>query len=250
MVYISILAVFVGLGSGLGYCAYRLYIVWQSTDPETHKNIFQLNWTPQIAEDFLKQRDTWIAFTSILGIIFLIVVCLFIFLWQRIRIAIELIKQGSKAVAQMFSSLFFPIIPFMFQLVVVAWWVTSTKLMVFLRFMVVALFLSSWGITEHRIAFTFNNNTDVNFTGLPATCNQAQCMKENGTEELLEIGDICNPDTFNEVSCEIIPYSNHTPVQTCGSVCPAAECQFVKYSENADYSWMQVILPANPNMLF
>jgi len=218
MVYTSILAVFVGLGSALGYCAYRLHIVWQSTDPETHRNIFQLNWTPQIADDFLKQRDTWIAFTSILGIIFLIVVCLFIFLWQRIRIAIELIKQGSKAVAHMFSSLFFPIIPFLLQLVVVAW------------FMVVALFLSSWGITEHRIALTFNNNTDVNFTGLPATCNQAQCKKDNGTGELFKIGDICDPgpapDAFNE---------------TCGSVCPAAECQFVKYTENADYSWMQFI---------
>ena len=36
---------------------------------------------------------------------------------QRILIAIALIEQGSKAVGQMFSSLFFPIIPFLLQLV-------------------------------------------------------------------------------------------------------------------------------------
>ena len=55
--------------------------------------LVQLNWTPEIVDDFLKQRDTWLAFTSVVGIIFLVVVCLFIFLWQRIRIAIALIEQ-------------------------------------------------------------------------------------------------------------------------------------------------------------
>ena len=44
-------------------------------------------------EDFLKQRDTWLAFTCVLGIIFLVIVCLFIFLRQRILIAIALIEQ-------------------------------------------------------------------------------------------------------------------------------------------------------------
>ena len=55
--------------------------------------ILQLNWTPEIIDDFLKQKNTWLAFTSVVGILFLVVVCLFIFLWQRIRIAIALIEQ-------------------------------------------------------------------------------------------------------------------------------------------------------------
>ena len=108
MVYTSILTVFLGVGSLLGYCSYNLYKIWPSDDPETNKNIFQvffypflhfhcwilqLNWTPEIIDDFLKQKNTWLAFTSIVGILFLVVVCLFIFLWQRIRIAIALIEQ-------------------------------------------------------------------------------------------------------------------------------------------------------------
>ena len=36
---------------------------------------------------------------------------------QRIQIAIALIEEGSKAVGTMFSSLLFPIIPYLFQLV-------------------------------------------------------------------------------------------------------------------------------------
>ena len=52
-----------------------------------------MNWTPEIIDDFLKQKDTWLAFTCVLGILFVVIVCLFIFLWQRIRIAIALIEQ-------------------------------------------------------------------------------------------------------------------------------------------------------------
>ena len=42
MVYISILTVFLGVGSLLGYCSYNLYNIWPSDDPETNKNIFQV----------------------------------------------------------------------------------------------------------------------------------------------------------------------------------------------------------------
>ena len=99
----------------------------------------QLNWTPAIAEDFLKQRDTWVAFTAITGIIFLVVVCLFIFLRQRILIAIALIEQGSRAVGHMCSSLFFPLIPWLLQLVVVGW------------ALLVGLYLASWGSQDYRV---------------------------------------------------------------------------------------------------
>ena len=42
MVYTSILTVFLGVGSLLGYCSYKLYNIWPSDDPETNKNIFQV----------------------------------------------------------------------------------------------------------------------------------------------------------------------------------------------------------------
>lgn len=214
MVWTSILLVFLGIGGLLGYSGYRLYFVWISDDPETLKNIFQLNWTPEFVHDFLEQRDTWMAFTIILGIFFLIIVLLFIYLRQRILIAIALIEQGSKAVGQMFSSLFFPLLPFLFQLVVAGW------------FLVVALYLSSWGEQEYRVTFKDNS---------PGTCNFKACLKEpNSTAMSLsedtyspyyQANDTCLPDTF----------------KGCSAACQGAKCTFVKYTKNKDYSWMQFI---------
>ena len=51
MVYTSILTVFLGVGSLLGYCSFNLYHVWQSTDPETNKNIFQVSCCQKISLD-------------------------------------------------------------------------------------------------------------------------------------------------------------------------------------------------------
>ena len=58
--------------------------------------------------------------------------------------------QGSRAVGQSISSLFFPLLPFLFQLVVVAW------------FLIVYAYLSSWSPAEHRIAFNDRSIDEVN----------------------------------------------------------------------------------------
>ena len=115
LIYTSILAVFLGLVGLLVYSSVRLYHSWLSTDPKAHKNIFQLNWTPEIGDDFMKQKHTWLAFTCILGILLILGLCLFSFLWKRIVIAIALIKEGSIAVGQICASLLFPLIPFLLQ---------------------------------------------------------------------------------------------------------------------------------------
>ena len=85
------------------------------------QNIFEVNYTPQFLHDVLKLRDTWLAFTIILSIIFIIVLCLFIALRQRINLAIKMIEHGSKAVSNMCSSLFIPIIPFILHAAVIVW---------------------------------------------------------------------------------------------------------------------------------
>jgi len=228
MVWSSILLVFLGIGGLLGYSGYKLYFVWISDDPETLKNIFQLNWTPEIVEDFLNQRDTWLAFTIILGIIFLIIVLLFIFLRQRILIAIALIEQGSKAVGQMFSSLFFPIIPFILQLVVVGW------------FLVVALYLSSWGEQEYRVTFKDESLGDcdsleaclkpTNMTSSPSSLSELFETSSSPPEEVstslyYQANDTCMPELFKE----------------CSESCLGAKCTFIKYTKNKDYSWMQFV---------
>jgi choline transporter-like protein 2/4/5 len=186
MVWLSICVIFFGSGGLLGYCGYRLHQVWISPDQENLKNILEVNITPYYLEDVLKLRDTWLAFTILLGVIFLVILCIFIFLRQRILIAIALIEQGSKAVGQMFSSLFFPIIPFLLQLIVSGW------------FLIVAMYLASSGESEYRasipngtecetVCSTYKSNDTCKVEdfiscqdGCPgATCNFSRYVKNN-----------------------------------------------------------------------
>ena len=77
----------------------------------------QVSWTPYFLEDILLLRDTWLVLSIILSFSFLLVLLLLIFLRQRIVLAIGLIQNGSKAVAQMCSTLLFPLIPGLIQMV-------------------------------------------------------------------------------------------------------------------------------------
>jgi len=201
MVWGSILLVFLGTGSALGYCGYRLYLAYMDDDPMAQTNLFELNITPEIVSDFLKQRDTWLALTVVLGILFLVIICLFIFLRERIQIAIALISEGSRAVGHMFSSLFFPIIPWLFQLIVVLW------------ALVVALYLASAGEQEHRIVFKNGTTNDE--------CPEL-CGEQNITAKA-----ICIPELFDK--------------ENCSNICKGAMCQFVKYTKNKDYSLFSFI---------
>ena len=85
-------------------------------------------------------------YSIILGIIFFIIVLVLIALRQRIQIAIKLIQQGSKAIAQVFSTVFWPIVPFALHIVVLLW------------FGAVACYLSTAGQTEYRIQYNTTGN--------------------------------------------------------------------------------------------
>ena len=91
---------------------------------------------------YLELSQTWMVFLIISGITLLIILLLLCFMFTRIKIAIELIEEGSIAVGHMMSTLFFPFIPFVMEVIFVAWFFT------------VAAFLSSWNeevMTSYRI---------------------------------------------------------------------------------------------------
>ena len=112
-----------------------------NNEPPEASNIFEVNFTPDYFYDVLDLKDTWLAFMVILGVIFLILLLLFIGLRQRIRIAIKLIEQGSKAVGQMCSSLPWPIVTFTSHVLVAAW------------FFGVAMFISTMAKEEFHIHY-------------------------------------------------------------------------------------------------
>ena len=99
-------------------------------------------------------------------------------------------------------------------------------------FTAVALYLSSAGEAEYKIAFPNADSEALadavrsNFVSAPAASSLKSCGKEctnPKTNETYRVGDICIPDEFNK---------------TCAA-CPEVQCQFTKYVKAQDASWMQ-----------
>ncbi|XP_006004880.1 choline transporter-like protein 5 isoform X2 [Latimeria chalumnae] len=108
---------------------------------------------------YLQLSQTWLAFMITLCIIEVIIILMLIFLRKRIRIAIALLKEGSKAIGHMMSTLFYPIITFILIAICISYWAVT------------AVFLASSGEPVYKVM-----------------AYQPTCIYANRT---------CDPDTFN-----------------------------------------------------
>ena len=106
---------------------------------------------------------TWLVIGIVCALVLLITLLILLFLLKRLRIALAVLQEASKAVGYNFFSLFWPFVPFLLQLGVFAYWAT------------VAVYLSTAGKPIYRIAMNETLANDGN-TGL---------------------GEICNPDTHD-----------------------------------------------------
>ncbi|XP_071489163.1 choline transporter-like protein 2 isoform X2 [Diadema antillarum] len=73
-------------------------------------------------DSYLRLQQTWLIIGIVLAVLLLILFLLTICLCSRIRIAVQLISESSRAVSSMWSTLFWPIIPFILQTGVVVVW--------------------------------------------------------------------------------------------------------------------------------
>ncbi|XP_077987168.1 choline transporter-like protein 2 isoform X2 [Glandiceps talaboti] len=154
MVWFGILAMFVLLIFGQYYC-YSMYVELKDVPGSDASLTFTLN-----LKTYLELRDTWLAFGIILTVITLIMLLILIFLCTRIRIAIALIKEGSRAVSSMMFTLLWPIIPYLMQLVVVALWCF------------IAVYLATSGEATYMVT-----NVPTDFVG-SALVNGSACIPE------------------------------------------------------------------------
>ncbi|XP_078524684.1 choline transporter-like protein 5 isoform X2 [Lissotriton helveticus] len=108
---------------------------------------------------YLQLRQTWLAFMIILCIVEVIIILMLIFLRNRIRIAIALLKEGSRAIGYIMSALFYPIITFILIAICISYWAVT------------AVFLATSGDSIYKVM-----------------ANQTLCKYANMT---------CEPETFN-----------------------------------------------------
>ncbi|XP_058055526.1 choline transporter-like 2 isoform X3 [Anopheles bellator] len=186
LVWISI----VGVIAALSYAVYYSYTEYRkiSANPvAAHVNV-----SPNLSSlinSWFKSDQTWLWILIVTSIVLVVLLLVVLVLRKRIVIAIALIKEGSKAVSASFSTVFFPIVP----------WILQAGVIVFS--VVVLLFLASIGNPVHKV---YGLNTS------------SSCVCTNGYKE----GDVCDPTVFNEKCRDV-------SVRTDGQArCLDAACHF------------------------
>uniref|UniRef100_A0A2R9BTI1 Choline transporter-like protein n=2 Tax=Pan paniscus TaxID=9597 RepID=A0A2R9BTI1_PANPA len=107
----------------LGVLAYGIYYCWEEYRVLQDKgaSISQLGFTTNLSA-YQSVQETWLAALIVLAVLEAILLLVLIFLRQRIRIAIALLKEASKAVGQMMSTMFYPLVTFVLLLICIAYW--------------------------------------------------------------------------------------------------------------------------------
>lgn len=147
---------------GLGFSTYYSVTKYLSLKSQSSNQTFIV--TTNLSY-YLSLSTTWLVFACISGILLLIVLLLIIVLVKRVRLAIALIGEASRAVTAIFTSLIFPILPLALQIGFLAYFLT------------VAVILALSGENIFKVA---NVTTSTNLT--------------NGS--ILQIGDTCDPNNI------------------------------------------------------
>ncbi|XP_072015999.1 choline transporter-like protein 2 isoform X1 [Amphiura filiformis] len=172
MVWGSIFLIYGVLGVGMYFC-YKQY--FDLEDMRVSDPTFAFLAT---LSDFLRLQKTWLTFGIILLVIFLVILLVTLCLCNRIRLAVQLIAEASKAVGNMMSTLFFPIIPFFLQVIIYSLWA------------IIAVYLA----TSHEVRYeVYNAPPDFAI--------------ENGTECVYETFNATYNTNGTTATCVFVSYS-------------------------------------------
>ncbi|XP_030630574.1 choline transporter-like protein 5-A [Chanos chanos] len=159
LLWFIILAVIVVVAYGIWHC------YWEFTahkeKPGADVTISDIGFQTDV-HVYLQLSQTWLIFLVSLGVTEAVIILMLIFLRKRVRIAIALLKEGSKAISCIMSALFYPIITFMLLAVCISYWAVT------------AVFLASSGEAVYKVMSA-----------------QPSCVYANRT---------CNPETFNQTN--------------------------------------------------
>lgn len=117
MVWLSILALIVLLTGGT-YISYKNYVQLRDTGVPVVQQGTHLKGKLQ---SVLNKQEFWVSLLVIFAVLLVLTLVIVIFLRKRISIAVTLIREGSKAVSNVMSALFFPIFPWILQCLVIGW---------------------------------------------------------------------------------------------------------------------------------
>ncbi|XP_060561474.1 choline transporter-like protein 2 [Ruditapes philippinarum] len=189
MVWLTILLFVAVFGFSSFWCM-KSYFDVKDTEQSFHIHMAIMTFT------FSKEKF-WLAFGIISIVILAIVILILLILCQRIRIAIALIKESSRAVGSMLMTLIFPVFIYVLEVSIIGYWIVS------------AVYLASSG---REPTFDLLNDTDI--------------YNENGTYNYDEI-QTKTKSLFDEIPCDA--ETNSTLSEVCGVLKHAQEGQYTMY---------------------
>jgi solute carrier family 44 (choline transporter-like protein), member 2/4/5 len=221
IVYLSIFAVMALLAFGIYFC---LSEYLELTNKKVTDNDIKLEFEKLYDLNYMSSlKTTWLVFTIILAVVFIVLLLILIFLRKRIAFAVALIKEVSKALVALPLTLIWPILPFVIELAVIFYCAS------------IALYLASSGIQLYKIVDTNPNETlPITITTIPITTTISienitttvsdstltstlivlnrdliyyegnKALNLRSTDRERAVGDYCIPDEFNEWKLKMI----------------------------------------------
>uniref|UniRef100_A0A9J8BS93 Choline transporter-like protein n=1 Tax=Cyprinus carpio carpio TaxID=630221 RepID=A0A9J8BS93_CYPCA len=160
--WMVIFGVIVAVGYGIWHCYWEYSTL--KGKPDSDITISDIGFQTDFRV-YLQLSQTWLIFMISLAVIEAIIIIVLIFLRSRVRIAIALLKEGSKAIGCIMSTLFYPIITFLLLALCIAYWAVT------------AVFLASSGEAVYKVMSTLPDCKYTNLTCDPETFSQSNVTK-------------------------------------------------------------------------
>lgn len=157
LLWLVIFGVIGAVGYGIWHCYWEYSTLIKK--PGGHVTISDIGFQTDFSV-YLELSETWLCFLILLAIIEGVIVIVLIFLRKRLCIAIALLKEGSRAIGYIMSTLFYPVITYLLISICIAYWTVT------------AVFLASSGEAVYKV-----------------TSPDGKCMYDNIT---------CNPTNFSQ----------------------------------------------------
>uniref|UniRef100_A0A674DAB1 Choline transporter-like protein n=1 Tax=Salmo trutta TaxID=8032 RepID=A0A674DAB1_SALTR len=165
LLWFTIIAVILVIAYGIWHCYLEFSLLRQQ--PGADVTIVDIGFQTDVTV-YLHLSQTWLIFLIALCTIEASILIILIFLRKRVRIAIALLREGSKAVSYIMSTLFYPIITFLLLAICISY------------FSVTSVFLASSGDAIYKVMAAepncmYANKTCDPETNVSKTCPGAQC---------------------------------------------------------------------------
>ncbi|XP_003508518.1 choline transporter-like protein 4 isoform X1 [Cricetulus griseus] len=151
----------------LAVLAYGIYHCWQQYRMlrDQGASVSQLGFTTNLSA-YQSVQETWLAALIILAVLEGVLLLMLVFLRQRIRIAIALLKEASRAVGHMMSTMFYPLVTFVLLVICIGYWA------------LMALYLATSGQPQY-IYWVYNSTSGCENAPVNQSCDPMASMNSS-----------------------------------------------------------------------